>query len=58
MTTVYLVKSFGFEGYTNLKVFASEDRAQHYADKLQQQIDDMDGIEDEWIEVESFTLEG
>ena len=34
MTTVYLVKSFGYEGYKNLKVFADEERAVRYASGL------------------------
>jgi hypothetical protein len=58
MTTVYLVKSFGYEGYTNLKVFADEDRANAYAGSLGVPfVDADDDLGDEFVEVESFTLE-
>ena len=58
MTTVYLVKSFGYEGYKNLKVFVDSDRAYRYASSLGVPLADTeDDLGDEFVEVESFTLE-
>jgi len=58
MTTVYLVKSFGCEGYKNIKVFSSEDRAIAYANKLGAPIVNTAGdLGDEFVEIEAFELE-
>jgi len=53
MMNIYLVKSFGVDGYTNLKAFSSEDQANAYADKVMKQIP-IDVLEsgDEFVEVE------
>ena len=55
---IYLVKSFGYEGYTNLKAFSNQDQANAYADKLMKQIP-IDVLEtgDEFIEVEEVSYE-
>ena len=59
MTTVYLVKSFGYEGYKNLKVFVDEERAIKYASGLGVPFADADDdLGDEFVEIEPFTLEG
>ena len=58
MKTVYLVKSFGYEGYKNIKVFSTEDRAIAYANKLGVPfVDTAEDIGDEFVEIEEFTLE-
>lgn len=58
MTTVYLVKSFGYEGYKNIKVFSSEERAVAYAKKLGVPfVNTTEDIGDEFVEIEPFELE-
>jgi len=56
--TVYLVKSFGHEGYTNLKVFSDEQQAEKFAEKVKCQIP-LEALAsgDESVEIEEFTLE-
>jgi predicted DNA-binding WGR domain protein len=56
--TVYLVKSFGHEGYTNLKVFSDEQQAEKFAEKVRCQIP-LEALAsgDESVEIEEFTLE-
>jgi hypothetical protein len=52
---VYIVKSFGPEsGWVNLKVFDNNDAAVSFANEVEKQIPD--GIEDEFVEVECFTV--
>jgi hypothetical protein len=58
MTPVYIVKSFGHEGYKCLNVFANEDRAVAYANKLGLPFANTVGdLGDEFVEIEPFELE-
>jgi hypothetical protein len=59
MRTIYLVKSFGHEGYNNLKVFSTELQAEQYAVKIKKQIPlEVLASGDEFVEIEEFILEG
>ena len=55
MQVVYIVKSFGPEGYVNLKVFADHGDALEYRAVVQKQIPD--GVEDEWVEIEDMMVD-
>lgn len=56
MNKVYLVKSFGpVDGYMNLKVFDSTEKAESYAKKIESMIT-VDS-NDEFVEIEELTLE-
>jgi hypothetical protein len=58
MKTVYLVKSFGYEGYKYLNIFASEDRAIAYANKLGLPfVNTVGDLGDEFVEIEPFELQ-
>ena len=58
MTIIYLVKSFGHEGYTNLKAFSTEVEAEKYAVKVKKQIPlEVLASGDESIEIEELNLE-
>jgi hypothetical protein len=55
--TVFIVKSFGPEmGYRNLKVFDNLIEAEHYQHMIEKQIPE--DIENEFVEIESMTIEG
>jgi hypothetical protein len=51
---VYIVKSFGPEGYLNCKVFSTHEKAEEYQKLISVHCE---GLEDEWVEIESMTLE-
>jgi len=54
---VFIVKSFGPEmGYRNLKVFDNLIEAEKYQAFVQKQIPE--NIENEFVEIESMTIEG
>ena len=55
MQVVYIVKSFGAEGYINLKAFADHGDALEYRAVVAKQIPD--GIEDEWVEIEDMMVD-
>jgi hypothetical protein len=56
--TVYLVKSFGHEGYINLKVFNDEQQAEKFAEEIKRQIPiEVLASGDEFVEIEEFTLQ-
>jgi hypothetical protein len=56
MMNIYLVKSFGCEGYTNLKAFSNQEQAEAYADEVMKQIP-IDVLEsgNEFVEVEEVS---
>jgi hypothetical protein len=55
--TVFIVKSFGPEmGYRNLKVFDNLIDAENYQQLIEKQIPE--NIENEFVEIESMTIEG
>jgi hypothetical protein len=52
---VFIVKSFGPEsGWINLKAFDNNDSAVAFANTIEKQIPE--GIEDEFVEIEVFTV--
>jgi hypothetical protein len=51
---VYLVKSFGVEGYVNLKVFQKQEDASFFASSIECQIPE--GVTDEFVEIEEMDL--
>ena len=55
MQTIYIVKSFGNQGYINLKVFSDNAKAIEFANTIQAQIPES-ATNDEWVVVESMTL--
>jgi hypothetical protein len=58
MRTIFVVKSFGHMGYTNLKAFDCESLAEEYAEEIGRQIPTEVFLKgDEFVEVEELTLE-
>ena len=58
MKVIYLVKSFGNEGCTNLKAFSTELEAEKFAEKVKKQISlEVLASGDEAVEIEELDLE-
>ena len=55
MQVVYIVKTFGPEGYVNLKAFANQDDAEAFRAVVAKQIPD--DVEDEWVEIEDMMVD-
>ena len=56
--TIFIVKSFGHEGYANLKAFNCELKAEKYAIKVKKQIPlEILASGEESVEIEELTLE-
>ena len=55
MQTIYIVKSFGNQGYINLKVFSDNAKAIEFANTIQAQIPES-ATNDEWVVVESILI--
>ena len=55
MQVVYIVKSFGPQGYLNLKAFAELQDAESFKDVVAKQIPE--GSEDEWVEIEDMMVD-
>ena len=58
MYKIYVVKSFGHQGYTNLKAFSDYDEADEYAKTIEKQIP-VAVLEtgEEFVEVEELNYE-
>jgi hypothetical protein len=55
MKQIYLVKSFGIDGYTNLKAFNTEVDAENFAIKIKKQIPlEILASGDEGVEIEEI----
>ena len=58
MYKIYVVKSFGHQGYTNLKAFSNYDEAEEYAKTIEKQIPvEVLDAGDEFVEVEELNYE-
>jgi hypothetical protein len=57
MTNVYIVKSFGPNGYVNLKAFADHGDALKYRAVIRKQIPLGVSVEDEFVEIEELSVE-
>jgi hypothetical protein len=51
---VYIVKSFGPEGWVNLKAFDNNDAAVSFANSVEKQIPD--NVEDQFVEIEVLNV--
>lgn len=58
MYTIYVVKSFGHQGYVNLKAFSTYDEADEFAKSVEKQIpSEVRDTGDEFVEVEQLAYE-
>jgi hypothetical protein len=58
MKTIFIVKSFGHQGYLNLRAFDHESEAENFAEKVKSHIPlEILASGDEFVEIEELPLE-